>query len=84
MARYPPHQPAVDNFNEFPEFAWISGLVRAEVALVACDTAVGASMESLYLDDLRFAEEITLEIFRRRSRAQRLLERAASVMASVL
>ena len=57
---------------------------NAEVALVVCDTAVGASMESLYLDDLRFAEEITLEIFRRRSRTQRLLERAASVMASVL
>ena len=57
---------------------------NAEVALVACDTAIGTSMESLYLDDLRFAEEITLEVFRRRSRTQRLLERAASVVARVL
>ena len=57
---------------------------NAEVALVACDTAIGTSMESLYLDDLRFADEITFEVFRRRSRTQRLLERAASVVARVL
>ena len=49
-----------------------------EVALVALDSAVGASMESLFLDDLRFADEIRLDVFRRRPRTQRLLERAAA------
>ena len=55
-----------------------------EVALVALDGAVGATMESLFLEDLRFADEIRLDAFRRRSRVQRLLERAASVLASLL
>ena len=55
-----------------------------EVALVALDTAVGSTMESLFLDDLRFAEEMRLDAFLRRPRGQRLLERAANVIASVL
>jgi len=55
-----------------------------EVALVALDDAVGASMEALFLDDLRVSDEIRLDVFNRRSRTQRLLERAASVIASVL
>ena len=55
-----------------------------EVALVALDSAVGATMEALFLDDLRVAEEIRLETFRRRPRMQRLLERVASVLAGLL
>lgn len=55
-----------------------------EVALVTLDNAVGAAMEKLFLDDLRFADEIRLDAFRRRPRTQRLLERAASILASVL
>ena len=55
-----------------------------EVALVALDTAVGATMEALFLDDLRVADEIRLDVFRRRPRTQRLLERAASVIADLL
>lgn len=51
---------------------------------MALDSAVGATMESLFLDDLRFADEIRLDVFRRRPRTQRLLERAASVVASLL
>jgi len=54
---------------------------NSEVALVALDAAVGATLESLFLEDLRFANEIRLEAFRRRPRTQRLLERAASVLA---
>ena len=55
-----------------------------EVALVALDTAVAATMESLFLADLRFADEMRLDVFRRRPRTQRLLERAASVVAGLL
>ena len=55
-----------------------------EVALVALDTAVAATMESLFFADLRFADEMRLDVFRRRPRTQRLLERAASVLASLL
>ena len=55
-----------------------------EVALVVLDNAVGATMEALFFDDLNFSDEIRLEDFGRRSRAQRLLERAASVLANLL
>lgn len=55
-----------------------------EVALVALDGGVGAIMESRFLEDLRFADEMRLDAFRRRSRVQRLLERAASILASLL
>ena len=55
-----------------------------EVALVALDTTLGARMETMFLDDLRRSDEIRLEVFNRRPRAQRLFERAASVVASVL
>lgn len=57
---------------------------NSEVALVALDALVGAALESLFLDDLRFADEIRLQAFRRRPRTQRLLERAANVVASLL
>lgn len=55
-----------------------------EVALVARGDTVGTAMESLFLDDLRFADEIRLDLFRQRHRTQRFLERAASVLASLL
>jgi len=55
-----------------------------EVALVALDSAVGATMEALFLDDLRVSDEIRLEVFEMRPRTQRLLEHAASVLANVL
>jgi cardiolipin synthase len=57
---------------------------NSEVALVALDSAVGASMESTFLDDLRFADEIRLEAFQRRPLTQRVLERAASLLAKLL
>lgn len=55
-----------------------------EVALVVLDDRVGEGMESLFLDDLRLADEIRPAEFSRRSRSQRLLERAANVVASLL
>ena len=55
-----------------------------EVALVVRDTAVGAAMDSLFLDDLRFADEILLETFRRRPWTARLLERGARAIAGLL
>ena len=53
-------------------------------ALVARDGPVAASLEALFLEDLRFADEIKLVVFRRRPPTQRLLERAANVSASLL
>ena len=55
-----------------------------ELALLCLDPAVGATMESLFLEDVRFADEIQLETFRRRTWMARLSERAANVLASVL
>lgn len=55
-----------------------------EVALVVNDTAVGTRMEAMFLEDVRYAEEIRLETFRRRPWAARLLERAADLVATLL
>lgn len=55
-----------------------------EVALLCLDPAVGATLESLFLDDVRFADEMQLEAFRRRPWTGRLSERLANVFASVL
>ena len=57
---------------------------NSEVALVTLDGPVAVTLEALFLADLRFADEIKLDVFRRRPRSQRLLERAASVLASLL
>ena len=55
-----------------------------EVALIARDARLGATMDSLFLDDLGVAEEIRLDEFRRRPWTARLRERAASVIAGLL
>ena len=57
---------------------------NSEVALVALDADVGAVMELVFLQDLNFADEIRLDPFRRRSLAQRFLERTASVLSTLL
>jgi hypothetical protein len=41
-------------------------------------------MDSLFREDLRVSEEITLESFRRRSFVRRALELGASLLARVL
>ena len=55
-----------------------------EVALMAHDPRLGASMDSLFLADLAFAQEIRLAEFRRRPWTARLLERGARVIAGLL
>ena len=55
-----------------------------EVALIARDNRLGATMDSLFLDDLGAAEEIRLDEFRRRPWTARLRERAASIIAGLL
>ena len=55
-----------------------------ESALVMHDQALGTAMDSLFLEDLRLAREITLRAFRRRPWTERLLERGASVLSRVL
>lgn len=55
-----------------------------EVALVARDSVIGATMDSLFLDDLRFTDEIRLDTFQQRPWTERLLERGASIFANLL
>ena len=55
-----------------------------EVALLARDAGLGATVDSLFLEDLRFADEIRLDAFSRRPWTARVLERAASAIASLL
>lgn len=55
-----------------------------EVALMARDAKLGAMLDSLFLADLKFAEEIRLDEFRRRPWTSHIMERAASVIAGIL
>lgn len=55
-----------------------------EVALVTRDQRVGATLDSLFFEDLPFADEIRLEEFRRRPWTARFLERGASLIAGLL
>lgn len=55
-----------------------------EVALVARDSVLGATMDSLFFDDLRYADEIRLDSFRQRPWTARILERGASMLTNLL
>ena len=55
-----------------------------EVALLSLDPGLGARMDSVFLADLGYAEEIRLEIFRRRPWSQRLLEHGAGLLSRLL
>jgi cardiolipin synthase len=55
-----------------------------ESNLVAFDRRIGAAMDSLFLEDLKFSKEITLEEFRRRPWYQKLFENAAHLLSRVL
>lgn len=48
------------------------------------DATVGNQMNRIFLEDLKHAEEITLEHFRQRRWIQRVLERGASLMQRLL
>jgi cardiolipin synthase len=55
-----------------------------EATLMVSDRTVGGQMEHLFLEDLRYAQEITLDAFRRRSWLQRVAERGARFFTRLL
>jgi len=55
-----------------------------EATLMVLDRSVGQQMERIFLDDLRYAEEITAAGFRQRSWFQRLAERSANLITRLL
>jgi len=57
---------------------------NAESNLVVLDPKFGASMDSVFLDDLRYSKEITLDEFRRRSIWEKMIERGASLLSRLL
>ena len=58
--------------------------LNEEVMLLVLDEAFGARMNSLFFDDIRFAKEIELDEFRRRSWVERIAEKAASRVTRIL
>ncbi len=55
-----------------------------EATLMVLDQTAGQNMNRIFLDDLRHAEEITLEPFRSRSWLQRIAEWAANSLTRLL
>lgn len=55
-----------------------------EVALVAQDETLGRELHETFLADLQFADEVLLEEFRRRPRAERVYEWACRLLAPLL
>jgi cardiolipin synthase A/B len=55
-----------------------------ESNLVVDDTAFGRELELLFFDDLRRSREFKLELFRQRSLWHKLIDKAASQLATVL
>jgi cardiolipin synthase len=59
-------------------------ILMDETSLIVMDDAVGASMDRLFLEDLRSAEEIHLETFRKRPWRNRLPEQGATLLSRLL
>jgi cardiolipin synthase A/B len=55
-----------------------------ESNLVVLDSAIGAQMDSVFFDDLRYAKEIKLDEFRRRSVWSKMLEAGATLLSRLL
>lgn len=55
-----------------------------ESNLVVLDTAFGAQMDSIFFDDLRYAKEIKLQEFEKRSVLSRALELGATLLSRLL
>jgi cardiolipin synthase len=55
-----------------------------ESNLVMLDARMGAEMDSIFFDDLRYAKEITLPEFERRPWTSKVLELSAALLARVL
>jgi len=55
-----------------------------EATLMVLDPSIGRQMDQVFLDDLRYSEEITLPRFRQRSWLERIAERAANLFERLL
>jgi cardiolipin synthase A/B len=55
-----------------------------EATLMVLDRSAGQNMNQIFLDDLRHAQEITIEAFRRRSWLQRIAEWSANSLTRLL
>ena len=55
-----------------------------EATLMVLDPNVGQQMDAIFLEDLRYSEEITLDRFRQRSWLERLAERVANLFTRLL
>jgi cardiolipin synthase A/B len=55
-----------------------------ESNLVALDTAVGGAMNRMFIEDLRYAKEITLPTFTQRSWTEKALENGANLLSRLL
>jgi cardiolipin synthase len=55
-----------------------------ETNLVSLDEAFGRRMIEVFMKDLEYAKEITLEEFRRRPFTDRVLERGFGLMSRIL
>ena len=55
-----------------------------ESNLVVLDSAFGAQMDSVFFDDLRYAKQINLEEFQRRSAWTKMLEAGATLLSRLL
>ncbi len=55
-----------------------------ETNLMVLDSAIGRQMEEIFMDDLQYAEEITLARFRERSLWQRIVETVATLVTRLL
>jgi cardiolipin synthase len=61
-----------------------SMVLNDEATLMVLDQTAGQNMNRIFLDDLRHADEITLERFRRRSWLQRIAEWGANSLTRLL
>lgn len=55
-----------------------------ETTLMILDQTVGQQMNAIFLEDLRYAKEITMERFRRRPLVQRIVEQGANLITRLL
>jgi cardiolipin synthase len=58
--------------------------LNIEANLLTVDAGLGAQLDSLFLDDLRHSQEITLPLFEKRPLWQRLFETGANLLSRVL
>ena len=55
-----------------------------EAQIVALDSAVGRQMDEIFLEDLKYSEEMKLETFRQRGMKSRVLEWGATKLRRIL